>query len=226
MILSRLQTTREAVRSPQFWTVFEDPYRVHREIWKLFADDPDRDRDFLFRLDRIRGKPVVFTLSERPPTSPSRLWKIESRDFIPNLEPGDLLRFSLRANPTFKRDGKRHDVVMEAKRKLRASDDAIDFLPSQASLAQTECEAWLDARSERLGFALLPGRTRVDAYEAIDFPKRSRNSATHTIRLAVCDLCGVLEVREPERFLESLRRGVGPAKAFGCGLMLVMRFRA
>ena len=32
-----------------------------------------------------------------------------------------------------------------------------------------------------------------------------------------------LEVADPARFFDALVRGVGPAKAFGCGLMLVRR---
>jgi CRISPR system Cascade subunit CasE len=32
---------------------------------------------------------------------------------------------------------------------------------------------------------------------------------------------GVIEVQQPEKLAELLRKGIGPAKAFGCGLMLV-----
>ncbi|EKE71709.1 type I-E CRISPR-associated protein Cas6/Cse3/CasE [Gallaecimonas xiamenensis] len=35
------------------------------------------------------------------------------------------------------------------------------------------------------------------------------------------DMQGELVVNEPERFLEMLIKGIGPAKGFGCGLMLV-----
>jgi CRISPR system Cascade subunit CasE len=43
------------------------------------------------------------------------------------------------------------------------------------------------------------------------------------IELATVDFEGTLEVADPARFLDALVRGVGPAKAFGCGLMLVRR---
>jgi len=34
---------------------------------------------------------------------------------------------------------------------------------------------------------------------------------------------GNLWVKEPERFVNFLQNGVGPAKSFGCGLLLVRR---
>jgi CRISPR system Cascade subunit CasE len=37
------------------------------------------------------------------------------------------------------------------------------------------------------------------------------------------DISGVIEVREPDRFLSALARGFGRARAHGCGLMLIRR---
>jgi CRISPR system Cascade subunit CasE len=37
------------------------------------------------------------------------------------------------------------------------------------------------------------------------------------------DLSGEVEVTDAERFTQLLTIGIGPAKAFGCGLMLVRR---
>ena len=41
--------------------------------------------------------------------------------------------------------------------------------------------------------------------------------------LRTLDFGGILTVVDPERFIEALYQGVGSAKAFGCGLMLVRR---
>ena len=43
------------------------------------------------------------------------------------------------------------------------------------------------------------------------------------IRYSTLDLAGTLTVIDPEMFLRTLYQGIGPAKAFGCGLMLVRR---
>ncbi len=37
---------------------------------------------------------------------------------------------------------------------------------------------------------------------------------------------GVLRVIEPTRLADLLKNGIGPAKAFGCGLLLMRRLRA
>ena len=40
-------------------------------------------------------------------------------------------------------------------------------------------------------------------------------------RFTSVDMSGELEVKDPERFKELLKAGIGPAKGFGCGLMLI-----
>jgi CRISPR system Cascade subunit CasE len=37
------------------------------------------------------------------------------------------------------------------------------------------------------------------------------------------DFEGTIEITDPGIFVEALFTGIGPAKAFGCGLMLVRR---
>ena len=54
---------------------------------------------------------------------------------------------------------------------------------------------------------------------------------THTVRrrgrapicFSTLDFSGLLTVTAPEKFLSALYGGIGPAKGFGCGLLLVKR---
>jgi CRISPR system Cascade subunit CasE len=41
--------------------------------------------------------------------------------------------------------------------------------------------------------------------------------------MSTLEFNGVLRVVNVEQFLETLHRGIGPAKAFGCGLLPVRR---
>jgi CRISPR system Cascade subunit CasE len=41
--------------------------------------------------------------------------------------------------------------------------------------------------------------------------------------LGTCTFEGTLRVSSPERLAHLLENGIGPAKAFGCGLLLVRR---
>jgi CRISPR system Cascade subunit CasE len=56
------------------------------------------------------------------------------------------------------------------------------------------------------------------AYRHHPMPEKGVRAGFHSI-----DLSGELVVRDTERFLRLLLQGIGPAKAFGCGLMLIRR---
>ena len=220
MYLSRIRLSPDAAHDRRFWEMFENPYRLHQAIWHLFSDRPDRRRDFLYRLESDGGSPTLFTLSDREPRpDPAQggMWRVESRELRPALRPGDRLRFSLRANPVVTRDGSRHDLVMDLKKDLAKRGVPKADWPSEAALAQQAGEGWLARRAAEHGFAI--ERVLIARHEVLTFPKPSGAN----VRLAVCDFEGVLSVTDPERFLAMLRQGLGPAKGFGCGLLLCRR---
>ena len=62
---------------------------------------------------------------------------------------------------------------------------------------------------------------RADGYRQYEFSKRA---GKQPVRLSTVDFTGILVVANPSCFLQdALCRGLGPAKGFGCGLMLVRR---
>ncbi|MGH7485831.1 MAG: type I-E CRISPR-associated protein Cas6/Cse3/CasE, partial [bacterium] len=199
--------------------ILASPYRLHKAVWSLFADHSDRQRDFLYRLDWDSGRPLLWTLSDRPPRPAPELWAATTKLLQPVLRDGERLRFSLRANPVVTRDGKRHDVVMEAKQHLRASGLAKKLWPTESQLAQEHGTAWLVRHAEERGFAVDPGQVLVDSYEVHTFKKPQGKE----IRFATCDFHGLLTVTGVDAFLHTLRHGIGPAKGFGCGLLLIRR---
>ncbi|HYU33586.1 MAG TPA: type I-E CRISPR-associated protein Cas6/Cse3/CasE [Thermoanaerobaculia bacterium] len=218
--MSRIRLSPEAAHDRRFWTLFESPYQLHQAIWNLFSDRPDRRRDFLYRLESDGGRPTLYALSDREPrpdSSLGALWQVESRPLRPALRPSDRLRFSLRANPVVTRDGSRHDLVMDLKKDLAKRGVPKAQWPSEAALAQQAGEGWLARRATEHGFAT--EWVWIARHEVLTFRKPSGA----TVRLAVCDFEGVLSVTDPERFLAMLRQGLGPAKGFGCGLLLCRR---
>lgn len=219
MLLSRIHLSPEAVSSRELGPMLTSPYRLHKAVWSLFADHADRRRDFLYRLDWEAGRPALWTLSDRPPRPVPELWDVQIRELRPVLRPGERLRFSLRANPVVARDGKRHDVVMEAKQRLRAAGVPKTAWPTEAQMAQEQGSAWLARHAAGNGFTVEPGQVLVDGYEVHTFAKPKGNE----IRFATCDFHGLLTVTEVDAFLATLRQGLGPAKGFGCGLFLIRR---
>lgn len=197
-----------------------DAYADHRLLWSFFPDDTPR-REFLFRRMERRGRPSFLVMSGTEPTSPSPAWIVESKPYEPEFRSGDCLGFSLRVNPVVRRrteSGRqvRHDVVMDEKRRLR--DENTPAARTVAELVEEAGLAWLDARAGRLGFAPEPGRVACHGYRQHRIMRRGRK-----ISFSSLDYKGVLRVIEPERFIGVLYHGVGPSKAFGCGLLLVKR---
>src|SRR5690606_10585704 len=73
-------------------------YGLHQSLWQLFSDGPDRERDFLFH-QRSERPSTCFVVSRRPP-QPVAGWTFDTREYRPQLLPGQRLAFALRANPT------------------------------------------------------------------------------------------------------------------------------
>lgn len=224
MFLSRLTLRPDAGRSRGFWTLGSDGYSFHQAVWRLFGDHEERRRDFLYRLGQQGLQTEVLTLSKREPADPDGLWRVETRRFSPALAAGDRLSFQLRANPTVTRKNdagkaQRHDVIMDRKQRLKAEGIPQKQWPPAAELIQQEGTAWLERRAERLGVELVA--VRADGYLQHTLKPPGRRE----IHLSTCDLQGHLTVADPERLLTALRGGIGPAKGFGCGLMLLKRQR-
>lgn len=199
-----------------------DPYGQHQAVWQLFDLPPDAARTgtaFLFRNEWQDDLPVFFILSRNTPQDRAGLWNIQSRPYTPQLEAGDRLHFKLRVNPVVTRHGKRHDVVMDAKQRLRWKGLGFEDRPPLNKLAYEAGTAWLTGRAEKHGLAVTPANLLVDGYRTHAVHHRGRIP----IRFSTLDFSGVLTVADPGKFLSTLYSGIGPAKSFGCGLLLIKR---
>ncbi|HVT43422.1 MAG TPA: type I-E CRISPR-associated protein Cas6/Cse3/CasE [Thermoanaerobaculia bacterium] len=222
MYLSRIELRDETARTPEFWKYSASMNDVHEVVWSWFADDPDRRRDFLYRHEGEGLSTRFYTLSARLPVDPGGLWRVESKPFAPKLSAGDRLIFSLRANPTRRKTdgpgkGKRHDVVMDAKFAARTSGGERKPF---TELVETTCIDWLSSRAAACGFGFAEGDVRTDGYRPVRFPRGRRHADAS---VTTVDFEGRITVKDPSCFLESVTQGIGPAKAFGCGLMLIRR---
>lgn len=193
------------------------PDQHHRQIWKFFPDIPAGERPFIFRFDLEKGLPTFYIVSSCQP-QPDHHWRLETKPYAPKLEPGDPLRFSLRINPTIVVDHKRYEPVSQYKR------NHPDWYQetTHAQLEQEILGEWLTKNAERWGFQTDPRRLQILNYQKESFAKKRRNSH-HRVQIAVAEVRGSLEVTDPERFKQYLFEGMGRAKGFGCGLMMVRR---
>lgn len=205
---------------------------AHRLIWTLFADSPERARDFLWR----EGRPGEFyVLSKRVPVDCHSLFDVDQpQAFAPSLKAGNRLSFVLRVNATVARSsgpsqrGKPCDIVMDAIKESRGESRAE---ARKLVLVQVAVK-WLDARSTKNGFVLTVdsigeksdpmhvGPVQVRGYHVM---RINRGRGVQDLSVGVLDLEGEVEVRDPNALVSAIKHGFGRAKAFGCGLMLIKR---
>lgn len=192
----------------------------HHLVWSLFADGPDRHRDFLWR-ETERGTFLI--LSTRQPVDHHALFDIDvPKPFAPALEAGDRLQFSLRANPVVRRyDPRRgrsvkHDVVMDALRSHPVGGRA----ENRFAVMRERGFAWLERQADRAGFIVQSDSVRVDGYEQ---HRVTRKGAAPGMSFSTLDFDGLLTASNPGTFLAAITGGFGAAKAYGCGLMLIRR---
>jgi CRISPR system Cascade subunit CasE len=209
---------------------------AHRLLWTVMPSDVRARFDraspvhpagsaFLWREAEAGRK--FYLLGPRPAeTSP--FFDVETKPYTPAFATGDRLSFDLRVNATVSRPGapgergrsKRCDVAMDLLRKQEADAPSAPGLGPRGKRRMAAAEAaarrWLDERAERHGFAVKA--MRLSAYRAMMLPRRAAPA-----RIGVFDLDGVIEVADGERLLRCVLSGLGHAKAFGCGLLLLRR---
>lgn len=219
MYLSDINLRQAEADSPEVWRSLGDGYFEHRLLWNLFSDGPERKRDFLYR--RLEAGRIL-AVSERRPTREHR-W-VRTLDYDPQLRAGQRLAFSLRVNPVVSRRDNdkrqhRHDVVMEEKKARGWKNIPDEKRPPLAELVREAGLAWLASRALQAGFSALPEAVMVEGYvqHRLDSPRKGRRQA----QFSSLDFSGLLTVEDPGLFRQTLFTGLGPAKAYGCGLLLV-----
>ena len=195
--------------SRQVTSEMGDPYQMHRTLMRAF---PSTGRDgagrVLFRLDldRPAETPTVLVQSENQPDWSflfGRHYLMRVRDnpaqkpYNPSVRAGQRLRFLLRANPTVRRvletgkPGKRIGLTREK--------DQIEWFIRKGNSGEFTPDGF---RANARGKRLSRRQGAVNTHVCVDFE-------------------GVLVVRDPEKFLDTLTSGIGAGKAYGFGLLSI-----
>jgi CRISPR system Cascade subunit CasE len=200
--------------------VKNEGYAAHQLLWSLFPKDPEAQRDFLFRAEKKEGWPLFYLLSKRPPEGSSNIFSIKTKPYKPKVIAGERFAFDIRANPVVakreegKKNSKHHDVWMDAKNTAKLKKLNIE---ETEALIQEYTANWLLDRAVKNGFKVTPDELRIDAYRQ----NRVLKKGLQDLRYSTVDYKGTLIVTDAEKFIKTLFEGIGRAKAFGCGLMLV-----
>lgn len=183
-----------------------DSYSWHRAAWQVFPGRDGQPRDFLTRLDPKGDVLELLILSpvtpERPAWCASDRW--ESKAVAESFLAHKVYRFSLRANPTRKVAVIREDGTKSKNGRRLAIHKEEDLLN------------WLVRKGEQAGFHVEPQTLRNSPAKPYPFTRAGHRGAH-----AGVDFSGVLEVTDPVLFAKAFQSGIGSAKAFGFGLLML-----
>ncbi len=197
------------------WNEVRNPYEIHRRLWRLFPDEVRETRrdaaearqGFLFRFEQyVTGRPLrVLLQSRKAPAVAEGAALLGVREFDPHPEAGQSLAFVLTANPI----KTVADVFKDSKPDKRSTGVRVPLLKEEQQ------RDWLTRKLA--GIADLD-QVAIAPQAPIYFRKANRAG-----KIVPAVFEGTLRVADGDALRKLLLGGVGPAKAFGCGLLLVRR---
>ena len=198
-------------RSRQVQAELARPYELHRTLMRGFPDGVKREGANLLHRLEIHPRTGALTLLAQSTLKPDWTYLQNGKNYLldpPQSKPinlhlpaGRTLRFRLVANPTVKkkRDDKKHS----------------NRVPLVREEKQTE---WLkEKKGQQHGFHVLS--LRISQMQKHTFWKSKQKDKRPPLSLYTVQFDGLLEITDAEKFAQALQTGIGPAKAFGCGLL-------
>jgi CRISPR system Cascade subunit CasE len=195
------------------WHQAKNPYQFHQALWRLFPGHHELTRDFLFRVEQIQkgiGANVLLQSTLQPQSSDESPSLLAQRKYDLNVQNGQRLRFRLRANPvkTIKDSNK---GTVEKKGKMFTKTVRVPLLHEEQQ------QAWLERKLQ--DFAQL--EILIVQSEPVIYFRKPKEGRSGKIQTVLFD--GVLTVTDGDVLQEHVSQGIGPAKAFGCGLLSIAR---
>ncbi|HED00833.1 MAG TPA: type I-E CRISPR-associated protein Cas6/Cse3/CasE [Proteobacteria bacterium] len=200
MYLSKVLITGSACRNP---------YEIHRVLWKLFPEHADASRDFLFRVERAgqQQAEVLMQSLQQPIELCNESRILACRDYLPILREGQRLRFLLVANPV-------KTISDEDGRQNAKGDVKKCRIPL---IKDEERRAWFE---RKIAAAASVDTLLIDKQLPLCFRK---NKDRNVGKIQPIMYQGTLHIQNVEALMNLIRCGIGPAKAFGCGLLSLAR---
>ena len=202
--LARLEIEVEIARKEGIW----DSYAWHKHLWKgCFPDAPHASRDFLTRIDQLEATFRLWVLGMRkpvrPPWCPPDCFAL--KEIAPSFLSHPYYAFDLRANPS------KCLVQRDEQGKRKKNGKRVPLINPD------ELRAWIVRKGEAGGFRIVENRP----LETGPMVKGHFHKKDHAACHGGVQFRGVLEVTDPKQFTETYYAGVGSAKGFGFGLLLL-----
>ena len=223
--LARLEVYAETARAAGI----SDSYTWHKRLWECYPGVPDQKRaeiGFLTRIDILEGAFRLWILAKKKPARPQ--WCPPDGFALKEIAASFLAHryyaFDLRANPvkTLVQRGPNGETLFRSNGKRKHGKRVPLVKPE-------ELRAWLirkgevRCRDEDTGLDV-PGGFRIVEERPLEISPMVENHFRKKGQPAYhggVQFRGTLEVTDPARFIESYQTGIGSAKGFGLGLLLL-----
>lgn len=224
--LARLDVDTESLRKAG---VSADIYTWHQKLWECYPDEPDAKRDFLTRIDLLEGAYRFWVLSQRKPVCPQ--WCPVDGFAVNGISSSFMTHrhyaFDLRANPVKMQLVPRNadgETVLNANGKRRRGkriplvkpDELRDWLFRKG---EVRCRENITGQNIPGGFRII--ETKEKPLEIRPMVESHFRKKEHSAYHGGVQFRGILEVTDREHFIQSYQAGIGSAKGFGFGLLLL-----
>lgn len=209
MYLSRVElnlTSRETMLS------LDNLNKLHGAVESSF--EGDRTKRKLWRIDDLNGKKYVIILSEDIPNLDNFceqfgfIGKSQTKDYsvlLNRIEKGGKWRFKLTANPSFSKS-----LGDKTKRGKKVSHVTAEYQ-----------KKWLIDHAEKNGFTVEENEFDITKNRKYRFYKGIGGKFSVSFTSVTYE--GILTVTDEEKFKEVLCMGIGREKAYGQGLLTVIK---
>jgi len=204
------------LKNKQVRSEINSPYELHRTILKAFSHDPNFNQNkILFRIEKpkynsiqsgieilVQSKNIMPIWSNLTVKQNYFLTEPKTKQIQLKQLPITTYLFKLTANPTIKRNGKRYALYKE--------NDQIQ---------------WLIKKGIQHGFK--PIYLNCSNF-TIGNKSKTKNLTQQQLRKSDIyhfgvNYTGAIQITDPEKALNALLNGIGPAKAFGFGLLTIAK---
>lgn len=203
-----------------------DSYCWHKRLWDCYPDAPDIKRDFLTRIDLLEGAFRLWALSRRKPVRPH--WCPPDGFAVKEIADSFLSHryyaFDLRANPVkavVQRDPNGEPMLQPNGKRKRGKRVPL--------IKPEELRAWLVQKGnvrcrDKVTGLEVPGGFRIVEERPLEISPMVEShfrKEEHAGYHGGVQFRGTLEVSDREKFIETYQSGIGSAKGFGFGLLLL-----
>lgn len=189
-----------------------NPYQLHKKIWRLFPEQDGEQRSFLFRVENLGqagAQKILLQSRYKPQAASGDLLLLQSKEInLAGINMQSRLKFILRANPTKKIKDQQAKLTNQGKVRVPLIDEQ-------------EIMAWFKRQLQECA-DISDDELSILRQDLLSF-RKSNDGQQHFGKIQTVTYSGIMTVSNHRLLTDKIFAGIGPAKAFGCGLLSIAK---